>query len=301
MVIHVLIENAQNELYKSEHGLSLHIVHNDKEYLLDTGATDLYAENAKRMGIDLQNVSAAMLSHGHYDHSGGFASFIRQNDKALIFAMEGAMGRFASDSGGVRHEIGVPETVKEALAGRVTLIREVTEIAEGVTLVPHNTAGLEAIGKRAGLYRAANVETDNCTAGETGGAVCKESINWMPDDFAHEMSVVFESEKGLVICNNCSHAGLQNIVEEVKAVFPGKTICAYVGGLHMKGKRDGEEICTFTTEEVKALTDYIKAEKIELLYTGHCTGMPAFALLEESLGTERIRAMSGGDALVIQG
>ncbi len=280
MIIRVLIENTESEKYRGEHGLSLHIVHNGREYLLDAGATEAFGQNAEKMGIDLETVDAAFLSHGHYDHSGGFGAFIRKNKKADMYAMEGVMGDFASDSGGVFHEIGVPEPVKEVMTDRVNFITEVTKIAEGVTLVPHNTPGLEEIGKRAGLYR------------EKGG-------EWVADDFTHEMSVVFETDAGLVICNSCSHGGLPNIVKEVKAVFPEKPVRAYIGGLHMKGKRDGEEICTFTAEEVKALAEYIEAEDIQLLYTGHCTGAPAYRELSEALDYQRIRAMTSGDELDI--
>lgn len=272
MLIRFLMENEPCKYYLNEHGLSLYIVHNGKQYLIDTGASECYARNAVLMDVLLTEIDMAFLSHGHYDHSGGFGLFARRNHKAPIYAMEGALGRFASDSGGVFHEIGVPEPVKEELANRVTYICRVTEVAEGVTLVPHSTAGTEDIGKRAGLYR------------EKDGA-------WVADDFAHEMSVVFETEGELVVVNSCSHTGLKNIVEEVKAALPGKKIRAYIGGLHMKGKRGDEEISTYTREEIKDLADYIKAEGIGRLYTGHCTGQPAYEMLMEELGEEILDRM----------
>ncbi len=280
MRIRILIENESIKYYKNEHGLSLYIMHNDKKYLLDTGASELYVRNAALMDILMSEIDAAFLSHGHYDHSGGFGAFMRSNNEAPIYAMEGALGRFASDSGGVFHEIGVPLTVKEALANRVTFIKNITQVAEGVTLIPHSTPGLETIGKRAGLY------------------VQREG-EWVPDDFAHEMSVVFESEGELVVINSCSHAGLKNIVEEVKAVLPGKKVAAYIGGLHMKGKRDGKEICTYTPEEVKALADYIKAEGLQVLYTGHCTGAPAYEMLRQELGSTILKRLQSDNEIII--
>lgn len=275
MKIKVLIENTTDSELQCEHGLSLYIEYNDKRILLDAGSTEAFAQNAKKLGVDLKTIDMAFLSHGHYDHSGGFAAFIDINKHAPIYAMETAVNQYASTSGGVLHEIGVPQPVKEAMCGRMTEVREVTKVAEGITLVPHNTSGLEKIGERAGLYRE--------RAGE-----------WVADGFAHEMSVVFQTDAGLVICNSCSHGGLQNIVAEVKAALPGKKIYAYVGGLHMKGRKDGEEICTFTREEVKTLTDYIKAEDIQLLITGHCTGAPAMRLLGEELEDRRLLEMCSG-------
>lgn len=273
--IKVLIENTTDSELKCEHGLSLYIEYGDKKILIDAGSTGAFAENAKKLGIDLAAIDMAFLSHGHYDHSGGFDAFIDVNKHAPVYAMEAVLNSYASTTGGTLHEIGIPQPVKEVLGGRITKVREAIKVAEGITLVPHNTRGLEKIGERAGLYR-------------------ERSGEWVPDDFAHEMSVVFETDAGLVICNSCSHGGLQNIVEEVKTIFHEEKVYAYIGGLHMKGRKDGEEVCTFTREEVKVLTDYIKAEGIEMLITGHCTGAPAMKLLGEELENRRLLEMCSG-------
>lgn len=275
MKIKVLIENTTESELKCEHGLSLYIEYRDKKILLDAGSTNAYAENAERLGVDLSSVDMAFLSHGHYDHSGGFDAFIKINDHAPVYAMETALNQYFSTSGGALHEIGVNAVIKEKLYEQMKPICEVTKVSDGIVLVPHSTQGLEKIGERAGLYRVQEGEM-------------------LPDDFAHEMSVVFQTEAGLVICNSCSHGGVQNIVEEVKAVFPEKKIYAYVGGLHMRGIKDGETTCTFTAEEVKMLTDYIKAADIRFLITGHCTGTPAMKLLREELDEGCLLEMYSG-------
>ena len=280
MKIHVLIENTTDSDLQCEHGLSLYIEYKGQKILLDAGSTEVFAENAKQMGVDLKAVDTAFLSHGHYDHSGGFGALIKVNKSVPIYAMESAMGRYASTSGGVMHEIGVPEAVKEVLKERITTVDKVTRIAPGITLVPHSTAPdkLAVIGEKAGLYREAKLQ----------------KATWLPDDFIHEMSVVFETNAGLVICNSCSHGGVQNIVEEVKRALPKQKIYAYVGGLHMKGRKDGEEICIYSEEEVKALAEYIQATGIEVLLTGHCTGEPAIALLEKYLAEGQLMRLCTG-------
>ncbi|MBQ7767107.1 MAG: MBL fold metallo-hydrolase [Lachnospiraceae bacterium] len=288
LIIKVLIENTTDSNLKCEHGLSLYIEYKNKKVLLDAGSTCAFAENADKMGVDLEEVDLAFLSHGHYDHSGGFGIFCERNKKAPIYAMEQARKRYASASGGILHEIGVPEAVLKNCSERFVLLKEMTEIAGGIVLVPHSTAGAEfaQIGEKAGLYREAK---------EGENALCRTGdIRWVPDDFLHEMSVVFETDKGLVICNSCSHGGVQNIVKEVKAALPDKHIYAYVGGLHMKGKRNGEEICTFTEAEVQELTDFIKTEGIEILLTGHCTGAPAMQMLKERLEVGTLQSLCSG-------
>lgn len=77
----VLVENSSRCRLCAEHGLSVYIEYEGKTYLLDTGATTLFAENAKELGIDLSKVDTAFLSHAHYDHSGGFEEFFKENDK----------------------------------------------------------------------------------------------------------------------------------------------------------------------------------------------------------------------------
>lgn len=304
MKIHVLVENTTDSDLQCEHGLSLYIEYKGKKILLDAGCTEVFADNAKQMSIDLTAVDLAFLSHGHYDHSGGFNAFIGENKSAPVYAMESAMGRYASTSGGVMHEIGVPEAVKEVLKERITAVDKVTQVAEGIVLVPHSTASdkLAVIGEKTGLYREAKPQEVSESVGDitcetAEGIICsktKPEATWLPDDFAHEMSVVFETDAGLVICNSCSHGGVQNIVEEVKNALPGKKIYAYVGGLHMKGRKDGEEICIYSEEEVKALAEYIQATGIEVLLTGHCTGEPAIALLEKYLAEGQLMRLCTG-------
>ena len=106
----------------------------------------------------------------------------------------------------------------------------------------------------------------------------------VPDDFSHEYSLVFEEERGLVILNSCSHAGVANIVREVKTAFPGRRILAYAGGLHMMGKRNGQVISTYSEEELKTVCEELEADGLEKLLAGHCTGSAAYAILEKYLG-----------------
>lgn len=286
MKIHVLIENTTDSDLQCEHGLSLYIEYKGRKILLDAGSTEAFAENAKQMGVDLATVDLAFLSHGHYDHSGGFGALIKVNKSAPVYAMEQVIGGYYSTSGGKLHSIGIPAEVMQDLKKRFAFVTDVTKVAEGITLVPHSTPGLEQIGERAGLYVQKGPALNN---------------NMMPDDFAHEMSVVFETSAGLVICNSCSHGGVQNIVEEVKNALPGQKIYAYVGGLHMKGRKDGEEICIYSEEEVKALAEYIQATGIEVLLTGHCTGEPAIALLEKYLAEGQLMRLCTGTVYDIGG
>lgn len=263
MKITVLIENTTNGELIAEHGLSLYIEHNGKKILLDAGSTNNFAENAKKLGIDIEAVDICVLSHGHYDHSGGFDILLTRNEDVKIYARKSALDTYLSAKGGM-HEISVPKDIREKI-DRFCLVEGNVELLKGVYLIPHTTEGLEKIGEKAGLYK-----------------MLEEEI--VPDDFLHEQSLVVETEKGLVIFNSCSHGGVENIIKEVKEVCDGKQIYAYIGGLHMMGKKDGEEICTFTDEELNELCKVISEEKIKHVYTGHCTGKEGLLKMKERIG-----------------
>ncbi|MBR3901322.1 MAG: MBL fold metallo-hydrolase [Ruminococcus sp.] len=273
MKITVLIENSSDCELAKEHGLSLLIETSDKKILLDAGCSELFANNADKLNIDLSDVDFAVLSHGHYDHSGGFDVFFERNKNAVLYARAGADGKYYSPNGGI-HEIGVPQKVLD-YTDRIEYVSDNRQISEGVYLVGHNTPDLQKIGEKVKLYK-----------GENGEIV--------PDDFSHEQSLIFDTPKGLIIFNSCSHGTVANIIRETKEFFGNKPIYAYVGGLHMLGKTpDGKEICSFTDFEVDELCDLIKKEKITYLCTGHCTTLDGYDKVKERLGETAVKLITG--------
>lgn len=101
--------------------------------------------------------------------------------------------------------------------------------------------------------------------------------HYVPDDFSHEQSLVVDTPDGLVILNSCSHGGADTIITEVSDTFPGKKILALIGGFHLFNKSE---------EEVRELAERIKRTGISRVYTGHCTGKRAYAILKETLGDQ---------------
>lgn len=283
MKITVLIENSKRESchLTAEHGLSLYIEFEGKNYLLDAGGTAAFMENAELLGIDLGAVDTCLLSHGHYDHSGGFCDFFAVNKKARLYAMRSVTGKYYSGSGGRIHYIGLPEALIRELDNRLAGITGVKQIADNLWAVPHTAGGLEEIGASRGLYR-------KCAEG------------YMPDDFAHEVSYVFKTDQGLVVINSCSHGGILNILDEVADVFPSEKVYAFLGGLHMKGRKNGQEICTFTPAEIDGLCQGVMERGIQRIYTGHCTGKPGYDLLKQRLGNV-LYPMTTGQIIEIEG
>ena len=265
MKIQVLIDNIASccgprKLF-GEWGLSVYVEFEGKRYLLDTGASHLFAKNAGVMGVDLSKVDIGILSHAHFDHSDGMAKFFHVNEAAPFYLRKGAgencyhthklIGRFAY------HEyIGIHKGFLKRFADRIRFAEGDMQIAPNVYLVPHKTPGLEAIGERAHLS-------------------VKENGKYRYDSFDHEQSLVFDTPKGLFVMNSCSHGGADNIVKEIEATFPDKNIYAILGGFHLFRYKD---------EVVRAFAERLRELDVQKIYTGHCTGNRAFEILHEVLG-----------------
>ncbi|SHL55228.1 MBL fold metallo-hydrolase [Fibrobacter sp. UWH4] len=274
MKVQVLIDNVagtsgSRKLF-GEWGLSVYVEFEGVRYLLDTGASHLFAKNAGVMGVDLSKVDIGILSHAHFDHSDGMAKFFALNRTAPFYLRKGAgencyhahklIGRFTY------HEyIGIHKGFLKRFADRIRFGEGDMQIAPNVYLVPHKTPGLSSIGERAHLS-------------------VKENGKYRYDSFDHEQSLVFDTPQGLFVMNSCSHGGADNIVKEIEATFPGKKIYALLGGFHLFRYKD---------EVVRAFAARLRELDVQKIYTGHCTGNRAFEILREVLGDRAEQMYTG--------
>ena len=145
MKITVLIENTGLDDLLIEHGLSLLIENNHSSYLLDAGSTSAFISNAKTLDVSINNVKCCILSHRHYDHSGGYDAYLSQNQNVIVYAMKNVFEQYYSASGGVLHSIAVPMSVQQNYMHRFTFIDRMTQIDKDVYLIPHNIKYLKSI------------------------------------------------------------------------------------------------------------------------------------------------------------
>ena len=93
-----LIEDtAANNGCLAEHGLSFYVETLNHKLLVDAGASGKFMENAKKLNVNLKQVDTLILSHGHYDHSGGILPFASINPTARIYIHEKAAGDYYSE------------------------------------------------------------------------------------------------------------------------------------------------------------------------------------------------------------
>jgi len=261
--ISTLMENtpyADGFLY--EHGLSLYIETGKHRILFDTGGSAKFADNAERLGIDLSQVDIAVLSHGHYDHSGGLKKFLLLNHTAPIYVSRYA---FEPHYAGADREIGVdPELERHP---------QIVPVNESLTL----DGGLElcACNDRPRPYHMGNY-----------GLYAFRNGALEPDTFLHEQYLTVHEDGKKIVFSGCSHKGVLNIMHWL-------TPDVLVGGFHfMKVDPEGPEKAVLD-EAAEVLLRYDAK-----YYTGHCTGIPPYRYLKAIMG-DRLEYLASGQVIAI--
>ena len=265
--ITVIVDNKRdkNKRLGSEWGLSLLIEYSGKKILLDTGGSDLFIKNLKKLGMDVADVDHAILSHAHCDHANGMPAFFRNNSKAKFYLRDGTSDNCYGKIGFLHFYAGIPREMISEYHDRIVMASGDYTIMDGVYLIPHKTEGLSLIGEKGGMYR-------------------RTPHGFIPDDFSHEQSLVIDSSKGLVILNSCSHGGVINIVNEVRKTFPDKHIYAIIGGFHLFTK---------PASEIHDIAQALDSMRVDLICTGHCTKERAYRIMKKDLGDKLVQMRVG--------
>jgi 7,8-dihydropterin-6-yl-methyl-4-(beta-D-ribofuranosyl)aminobenzene 5'-phosphate synthase len=269
MKITALVENTRlegREDLRPEHGLSLHVsLRNGRQILFDTGASEAFAQNAEKLGVDIRKVDWVVISHHHYDHGGGLPLFLKANPKAPVYLRRcEERDYYFSASGHTQRPIGLERSLFQQFADRFVFVDGFTEISPGIFL-------LTEIAKPHPLPKG-----NRYLFAEKGGRL-------ELDDFDHELMMVIREEDGLVVFTGCSHSGILNMIETAARRFERERIKVLLGGFHLMGLPK-QNTMAGSKEEVEDLGREIMKHTIDKLYTGHCTGMKAYGVLKGVLG-----------------
>jgi 7,8-dihydropterin-6-yl-methyl-4-(beta-D-ribofuranosyl)aminobenzene 5'-phosphate synthase len=267
--ITVLVENSvHRQGLVAEHGLSFHVQSREHSLLFDTGQTDLAVINSETLRLPLDRVEAIVLSHGHYDHTGGVPAMLEVVPEARIYLHPAAFEKkFSQNANGRSREIGMSDCVVQAIRHRTggfieTTVR--TEIMEGVF----------ATGK----IPRSNVFED------TGGTFFLDAAGTRPDPLVDDQALVINLGRSVVLLLGCAHSGVVNTLDHVRHLTGGKPVRAVIGGLHLGSASEAR---------IQQTIAHLREAQLEILAPAHCTGWPATAKLWQAF-PEIIRSASVG-------
>lgn len=255
--ITVLVENlAKGRGILGEHGLSFYVEAGERCLLFDTGQGGAIRNNAEVLSINLKQLGAVVLSHGHYDHTGGFATLPTSMQPRNVLVHPAALEpKYSRHADGTVHDIGMPSATLAALKGdniRITWTREPIEVVPQVWAtgeIPRDT-GYE----------------------DVGGAFFTDLACTQPDLLPDDQALAIPTQHGIVILFGCAHSGVVNTMNHISRILGDKRIYALIGGMHLmhaSGKR--------IQATIKAIEEY----HVQWIAPCHCTGTMATATLRQ--------------------
>jgi 7,8-dihydropterin-6-yl-methyl-4-(beta-D-ribofuranosyl)aminobenzene 5'-phosphate synthase len=269
MIIKTLVENTSNsEALGSEHGLSLYIETKNHKLLFDTGASALFAENARKMQVDLSKVDLAVISHGHYDHGGGLKAFININSNAKIYLNKKAFGDYYSNQpNGENKYIGIDKTL---------LPNDRFVFVEGQLVIDEE------------LELFSDVKGNRLNPSGNKDLFVKNGESFKLDDFSHEQDLIIKENSNTVLVAGCAHNGIVNILEHFhtdKNSQPSHVI----GGFHLYNRSADQ----YENPSVIVEIGSYLLSTCAMFYTCHCTGVQAFERLKSIMG-DNVNYLSTG-------
>ena len=279
MRLTVLADDSRNPTrpeLTAKHGLSFFIElkagGRATNLLMDTGqSADIILQNSKKLDIDLKKVDSIVLSHGHYDHTGGLLGVLKHIDKKVpvIFHPESLKSKFVSKKRRLK-KAGIPFKVSELerSSGALNSNRGPTSIMPGVWVSGE-------------IKRVSPFEKVKGFKIREGGKLVDD---YMPDDQALFLTV---KDKGLVVITGCAHAGVINTIKQAQRMTGSNEVYAVIGGFHL---------ASASVKKVKATIDELQKVGIKAIMPCHCTGKRAIIRFSEAFGN-KCRRLTTGDVI----
>jgi len=272
-----LVENEPGDSgCEAAHGLSFYVETENHKLLFDSSPSEVVIRNAKTLGVDLSAVDTVILSHGHYDHSGGILPFVELNSRAKIYMQHNAGGEYYAFDGeekGFRY-IGIDKNILSL--PQVQLLKGDTRIDEELQIF--------TVDQRAYPLPSTNKRLRELCNGQ-----------YIQDEFHHEQNLLLTADGKKILFCGCAHNGILNVMETLERKFDQDLLPDLViGGFHLMKRTEFSEA---DTAEVTEIANRLRAYKVHFA-TCHCTGLPVFNQMKEIMGNQLSYVRSGDEVIV---
>lgn len=250
-----------------EHGVSFWIQMDDNHVLFDTGMSGtVLLHNLKLLGFNSQDIGGVILSHAHYDHTGGLSALLSEKPGLPLYANPDLFRPRYSIRNGHYKSIGLSMTEDE-----LTQLAEIHLDESPVEIVP-------------GLWTSGEISERTEPEGRSVQHVVPLDDGWVVDPYKDDMSMVMDTQDGLVLICGCCHAGLLNTMAHVYRTFQ-RSIIAILGGTHLVTADE-----PYLKHVVNQLRDFYDLHSYHL---NHCTGESAYLALTNAFG-DRVKPCPAG-------
>lgn len=264
----IIVDNQAAPGFVAEHGFALWVESGDQRILFDTGQQLALFVNAAALDIDLDRATTLVLSHGHYDHTGGVAEILGRNPNLPIYLHAGVFQPRYSLDGGRAKIVKMPMTAMAALMhcddARIHWLTGPRQL----------TADIGIAGPIPRLVQFEN----------SGGPFFLDPEGRQEDIIQDDTALWLRGAKGLVVCLGCCHSGLLNTLRHIRAISGEERIDTIIGGLHLLNADQAR-----LSQTIAALNE----EPIGRIIACHCSGEAAIALLRQELRAEVVTGYAG--------
>lgn len=260
--ITTLIENMPDaeEKLNFEHGFSVWVEADGKKILFDTGQSGAFVKNADALGIKLSEADGVVLSHGHYDHTGGVPALLERIKRKTPFYVgkEFFSEKYKQLEDGSFKYNGNP--FEQAVLQQDEGLAELCFVEENMVRISENLILFK------NFLRVSSFEERNPKF------FVKTEKGYVPDDFVDEIALGILVESGLVLVVGCSHAGIVNILEHIKRVLKTPVV-AVLGGTHLVEAGD---------ERLQKTVEAFQTHGVKTVAVSHCTGENGMEVLKKA-------------------
>lgn len=266
-------DEAISDKYPIEHGLSIFVeLPNGHTWLVDTGTTDIFIQNARLMKADLDHLAGIAITHGHDDHTGGLTFYDRLKSKPPVYGHPYIWHK----------QYGVKKDKPVRVCGMPYLARK---HADPVFKPLGNVSQLDD-----DFYFFTDVYREPGSYAPTKGKFFNEDGTG-PCPITDDATLAIKTKRGIVAIFGCAHAGYVNILKAIQKKFPDEKLLSVVGGLHLKSANEK------VLEAAVAYTDKIRADDFTF-YGGHCTGNNAIEYFKKKYGEDVVKSLGSGRTIV---